>query len=82
MTSVESDRRNGARQRPGRWPTLAALAIGLAVAGLPTAALPLAAGTPMVEGGRDSAAATALVVEAVLRVTTAERPVGGAIATR
>ncbi|MDO9490159.1 MAG: hypothetical protein Q7J32_17435 [Sphingomonadaceae bacterium] len=81
MASVESDRRAGRVGGPKRWQALVALAIGLAVAGLPTAAVPLTAGRPVTEGEEPAGAGAALVVEAVLRVTARGRPVDGGVVT-
>lgn len=57
------------RSRVKRWQALVALAIGLAVAGLPTAAVPMGSGGRVGAAARDAGPAAALVVEAVLRVT-------------
>lgn len=81
MASVESDRMTGGPRRLKPWQALVALAIGTAIAGIPTAAVPLAAGPAAVGGSRETGAATALVVEAVLRVTAVARPAEGGIVT-
>lgn len=71
MRSVERHRSAGGAQRLKPWQALVALAIGVAVAGLPTAAVPRA-GAGVTGMARDAGPAAALVDEAVLRVIGSE----------
>lgn len=80
MKSVERHRSAGAAQRLKPWQALVALATGVAVAGLPTAAVPRA-GAGATGMTRDAGPAAALVVEAVLRVTSGEPQRAASVAT-